>query len=322
MKPTKIKAWPELVGFLPSLPKIRELQSEPTDGAAGIEVDFASVRAVNSTGLTVFLLRLLELLAGHKKPLIRRDCQTTILIQLERLGAFTHLADITGAIEHELPLSSSSTAPTFAEDNDSLALPVYRLRFGTEPNRRLAVHRFVSWLAENLGPLRNEYIIEPNGLIMLLNEIAKNTADHARADALFGLDVIPLSNGHSRLTFAFGDLGMGIKKHIERNLPAEEESRRQHMSLYEAYRLALKPGYTSSADTELNKGHGMSIIIDCAIDLDIHLSVFDALSRGLLSSVSRDEKLSHALVRRIFHSVGHHLGFFYFGELMIRKRHI
>ena len=320
MKPTKIKAWPELVGFLPGLPKLRELQSERSESAANVEVDFASVRTVNSTGLTVFLLRLLEVLAGHKKPVIRRDCQPAILKRLEHLGAFAHLADITGAIENELSLSPLSTVPILADENDSLALPVHRLRFGTESNRRLPVHRFISWLAENLGPLRKEYVIEPNGLIILLNEIAKNTADHARADALFGLDLIPINNCHSRLTFAFGDLGIGIKKHIEQNLPAEEENRRQHMSLYEAYRLALKPGYTSSTDTELNKGHGMSIIIDCAIDLNIHLSVFDALSRGLLSSVSRNEKLSHALVRRIFHNVGHHLGFFYFGELIVRKR--
>lgn len=319
MKPIKVKAWPELVGFLPGLLKLREVQATAGQTESAVEVDFASVRAVSSTGLTVFLLRLLELLGDKSKPRIRRDCDPQILSTLDRLGAFTHLGEITGTIEHELALGAEKTASAAIQDKESLALPVYRLRFGDDSNRRHAVIRYVSWLAQNLQSLRTRYLIEPNGLIMLLNEIAKNTADHTQSDALFGLDVIPLSDSRARLTFAFGDLGIGIKQHIEAHLPPEEEKRRQHMSLYEAYRLALKPGYTSSTDT-INKGHGMSIIIDCAIDLNIHLSVFDASSRGLLSNVKRDEELSHTLVRRIFHNVGHRLGFFYFGEISLRKR--
>jgi hypothetical protein len=318
-KPTKIKVWPELVDFLPSLPAFREDTPTPDGIQAPVEVDFGSVRAVSSSGLTVFLLRLLRFLRGRSAPLLQHDCSPEILGELIRLQTFTHLSAIAGTLQNDLYLNEAKENVGPDLSDRILSFPVYRISFAVHPDRRQSLHEFRAWLSKQFLPLVRTHSIQANGLIMILGEIAKNTADHTTSDALFGMDIVALDQTTARFTFVFGDLGEGIKKHIEQHLPPEYCERRAHMSLYEAYRLALTPGYTSNRETGLNAGQGMSIIIDCANDLGLHLSVFDASSRGLLNNFHNIEKPSHAAVRRIFHSVGHDVGFFYFGEAYLKR---
>ena len=319
-KPTKIKVWPELTGYLPTISMLRNAESPENGSRAVVEIDFGQVRKVSSTGLTVFLLRLLRLLQNGQVPHIRSDGIPEIRQELERLGAFRLISSMAKDTQHELPLSGGHTEFDSLVREGSVNFPVHRLSFDGQVNRRYAVHQFVNWLSQELKPFADLYHIEINGLAMLLNEIAKNTADHAESDALFGMDATAVDEQHMRLTFVFGDLGIGIKQHIERHLPPEEEKRREHMSLYEAYRLALKPGYTSNHCSSVNKGYGMSVIMDCASDLKVHLSIFDASSRGLLSSFDRSENPSHAAVRRIFNSIGHDVRFFYYGEVILDRK--
>jgi hypothetical protein len=316
-KPTRVRAWPELVDFLPSLTVLKEPGND-SGSVRPIHIDFGSVRAVTSTGLTVFLLRLLRLLKDRPNPVIRDDCPEVIRSELEQLRAFHILNSKGRTFQRELRLASvgAGTPPTTSR----FSLPVFSLSFDGS-KRRKTVNAFSTWLLDQLLPLEDVYKFRSNGFVMLLNEIAKNSEDHAKADALFGFDIIPITNEVSKLTFAFGDVGVGIKQHIQAHLPPEEESRRKHMSLYEAYRLALKPGYTSNRGSGLNRGHGMSIIVDNASSMKLHLSVFDAQSRGLLTDLAEVEKNSHSAIRRIFHKVGHDVGFFYFGETYMSRKH-
>lgn len=318
MKPTLIKAWPELTGFTPSLPAMTESRRKSSNFLPAIEVNFESVREVTSTGLTIFLLRLLRLINERGSPLIRNECSPHIHSELDRLGAFRILKDIVG-FHNELEFETEEpTRPH--EKSTKISLPVYRLTFKPNIDRRQVSHAFCLWVAEELKRIGSVYQISYNGLSMLLNEIAKNSADHTSSNALFGLDVIPVGVNHSKLTFALGDLGIGIKAHIESHLPPELLHRQEFMSLYEAYRLALQPGYTSNRKSNLNKGHGMSIITDCAATLGMHLSVFDAESRGLLDNLRNLVEPSHAAIRRIFHKVGNDVGFCYYGELLIKRK--
>jgi hypothetical protein len=314
-KATKIKAWPDLIDYLPSLPVLREASRTEKTQKSSIEVDFGSVRAVSSTGVAVFLLRFLRFLGKRKNPYIQHDCPASIRQKLESLQTFVHLSNMAGSQEGLLIKED-----TIAKDTSEkiISMPVYRLRFDDQENRRGSLKNFKHWLLKQFIELEKTYSIKTNGLIMFFLEMAKNTADHADSEGLFGMDITPLDVSCSKLSFAFGDLGIGIKQHIEQNLPPEYEQRREHMSLYEAYKLALTPGYTSNRKTGMNAGHGMSIIIDCAGDLGVDLSIFDAASRGLLSNLDPG-KLSHAAVRRIFHNVGHDVGFFYFGECKLTK---
>lgn len=318
MKPIKIKAWPELMDFLPCLPALTDSRRQSSAESGPVEVDFSLVRTVSSTGLTIFLLQLLRLLGKHRVAILRQEGEPEILEELNRLGAFRLLADLAGSLQPKLQTELSLHDKQINSINPIFRLPIYKVHFTKTIDPRKTVNVFTKWLSENIPPLTNHLNLHCNGLVMLLNEIAKNTADHAQEDALFGFDVFPLANNSYKLTFAFGDFGIGIKRHISEHLPPELHSRIKHMSLYEAYRLAVQPGYTSNRLSGLNKGHGMSIIIDIASDLGLHLSVFDAWSRGLLTLIPNVQSPTHEAIRRIFQNVGHDVGFFYYGELHSR----
>lgn len=320
MKPTKVKAWPELVDFLPALPVLTDPRRTTDRNNQPVEVDFSSIQSVSAVGLTVFLLQLLRLV-GSTRPITIQDCSTSILTKLRELGALDILIELTGPYQRQLPSGRKAYRRRADASPSTQNLPVYCLRFNSAEDRRKEVKMFVAWLSEHSSSLVKDLHMEVNGLLMLLNEIAKNSADHSDADALFGIDVKPVDDSIFRLTFVFGDLGMGIKQHIQTHmLPAEEAKRLAHMSLYEAYRLAVKLGYTSNRCSKVNKGHGMSIIIDIAADLGIHLSVFDAWSRGILSMIPDVQTPTHEAIRRIFHNIGHEVAFFYYGEAFLKRR--
>lgn len=323
MKPTQIRAWPEMEDYFPSLSKLTDGASDKGNAAsppAAVMVDFSGVRRISSTGTTVFLLRLLRFMLKRPAPEIREECSPDVRASLVQLGAVDLIERLTGGVQHQLPLRDDSSHQQRFGNAAGIHFPIYHLEFNSSPNRRRVLNQFTRWVAVQLQQFEKEHSFQANGLAMILNEIAKNSADHSEQDGLFGADLLPAANGFSRLTFAFGDLGTGIKRHIEDHLPNALESRRAHMSLYEAYRLALSPGFTTQRASGVNKGFGMSIIVEAANAIDLHLSVFDAQSRGMLNIVESLEAPTHSAVRRIFHNIGHDVGFFYFGELLLRRR--
>ena len=321
MKATKIRVWPELVEYLPALAVLTDPRRNGSS-TAQVELDFAAVRDVSSAGLTVFLLQLSRSLGPKRSVIVRHDASPAVHARLDELGCSSFLLSLRGGEHRQSDLFPDPTLiePPALLGSGVHSLPVYHLRFSETGVRRETVRGFLSFLKREISRIAEVTSVETNGMIMLLNEIAKNTADHTSEDALFGMDLFTRLDGSHRVSFVFGDLGIGIKNHIEQNLPEEESKRLRHMSLYEAYRLALKPGYTSSRRTGVNKGHGMSIIIDCANTLGVHLSVFDAWSRGILSALPDLDAHSHAAIRRVFRTIGHDVGFFYFGELTIPRR--
>jgi hypothetical protein len=318
MKPTKIRVWPELTDYVPALPVLTDERRRHGNSIASIELDFGAVREVTSTGLAVFLLQLARLVGPDRVATIRHDASEPIRARLEQLGALAFLSAERPSNQADLFANSSLvTGSSSMHPAVVHSLPLYDLRFPAIGNRRDTVRTFLSYLQHAMSSVASLTQLDSNGIIMLLNEIAKNTADHAGANAVFGMDVFVRSDSSHRVSFAYGDLGMGIKQHIQQNLSSEEAKRLRHMSLYEAYRLALKPGYTSNRLTKVNKGHGMSIIIEIASTLGMHLSVFDAWSRGMLTALPDLQAPTHAVLRRVFRTVGHDVGFFYFGEMTL-----
>ncbi len=93
------------------------------------------------------------------------------------------------------------------------------------------------------------------------------------------------------------------------------KNRAKKLSLSDAYHYALSPGKTTRPNSKDNKGIGMSIIFDVARSINMNLSVFDALSRGLLSK-AKDR--THVELRKVFYNTGNDVGFYYYGELMTK----
>ena len=184
-------------------------------------------------------------------------------------------------------------------------------------NRRKALISFKEWLNENLKPYYKNYDFNLPQVILVINEIAKNSADHTDDNAFLGLDIFfNDKEKFIKICFSIGDIGKGINQNIKDNLPENMKERLKYWDLTQMYRVALKRGFTTKQNFHENKGMGMSIILDGAKGIELDLSVFDAKSRGVLSNI---HSLSHSEIRKNFFYIGNFVGFYYYGELKAKK---
>ena len=307
MKTFNIKAWPELIAYYPSMGRFERsaVSNNP------IFLDFAGCKEISSTGLTVLLLRLL----GYIKHGLNRRYYTSepfeendLLYDIRQLSFFHHLnqyANKFGLFSNELeydgpfkPLQHYSFY-----DRSVTSFPIYCLNLNKYKNeeRRAARFPFRKMLMEILSPYGNDYDFHTHQLISILTEILKNSADHTNSEAFFGIDIVKIPEKKSvTIHFVFGDLGCGIKNQIQNYVMPEniKEIRGAHLGLSEAYRYALKPGFSTSNSKD-NKGIGMSVIREGSKNINMELSVFDAFSRGILTLIN---KTTHEDIRRYFHT--------------------
>jgi hypothetical protein len=319
MKQRQIKAWPETVHYLPSTTPFQRLAGHEND----IRIDFSECKQVTTTGLTVLLLSLLRLLQRGKS---KRGWETDnndnnpVFDTIINMGFFHHLNKY--CTNNSIFTSNTNYAgpfyPTvhkFLYGRKVTSYPIICLDFTNHKNnRRNVLKEFRMQLFKHLIELESTYHIHTNQLVAVLVEMAKNSADHTNGDAFFGMDIIHiLENNTIELHFVLGDVGIGIKQHIQDHLPTELKiSRGEHWSLYESYRYALKHGYTSTPERNDNKGIGMSLIVDGAKGINMSLSVFDANSRGILSSL---KSVTHEELRRHFIAFTKDNSFYYYGHL-------
>ena len=319
MKERQIKVWPETIHYLPSVSPFQRLAGQEYD----IRLDFSGCRQITSTGLTVLLLRLLKLLHGgvpqRSWETDNTDCNPVFETAL-KLGFFNHLNSYCTNASLLAP-ETKGTGPFQTTEHDFLygrkvtSFPILRLDFTNQKSvRRLAMKAFKKDLLKYLLKLESSYRIHANQLAAVFIEMAKNSADHTVGDAFFGMDIIHIPEKNSiELHFVLGDLGNGIKQHIQDHLPSDLKGKRgKHWSHYESYYLALKNGYTSTPERDTNKGLGMTIILEGAKGVNMFLSVFDANSRGILSSL---KDTTHEQLRRQFITFTKDKVFYYYGSV-------
>jgi hypothetical protein len=322
MKYSQIRIWPETVGHLPAQTALISKRNIAND----LLLDWTNCTEVDSTGLTFLLARLLKFLFFEKNQRrwkARMPLEPKISDRLDSL-AFWQMLNLQSGGEsqseglfpirkpencHVGPITSMSSMGV-----ETISIPIYRLAFTSQmSNRREEVEKFGEWVYRELIALRKDFLFHHTQLTMVLVEMAKNSADHTEGDAYFGMDIhVSPTKEQMMLTFAFADLGDGIKQHIQGYHSKKLKKRIPHFSIYEAYYFALKPGFSTNNGT-LNKGVGMSLILEGSKGMNLELSVFDGDSRGLLS---RLEGRSHAEIRRVFFDLGTKVGFYYFGKLI------
>lgn len=318
MKPTIIKVWPELGPATCAMFPFKSMGSVFT-------IDLGGVSQVSSCGLALLLLRLRHLLSKNGKFYHVRESNN---LKVRRLAAdlgFNRLLreGMASELTHhqqDLDLDNEMEVPESGESasRGSKHFPIYKLRFSKGAPRRQGVDEFFDEVSQRLSDLASRFLVRSNVILMILREIAKNSADHTDGDAFFGMD-LKTGGSNVSLSFVFADLGIGIKRHIEKHLPPELKRRRAKFDLAQAYRLALTDGY-SSGSLPVNRGFGLPIILDNANSIGMELSVYDANSRGILTKLSAAKCPSHALVRRHFYTISHHAGFCYHGEIKLTKR--
>jgi hypothetical protein len=180
-------------------------------------------------------------------------------------------------------------------------------------NRRKKIKEFKTVLFSRL--LKYQKVINIMPLITIFFELAKNSADHADDNAIFGLDVFE-TEYMIKINFLYGDFGIGIKQNIQNYLKCRNDPRWSHLSLSEAYHIACQKGFTSKPESGRNFGLGLSIIIEIAKSYNINLSVFDASSRCVLSKI---DITSHKYLRKKIFNFSRSNPFCYFGTMEAKK---
>ncbi|MDB5024311.1 MAG: hypothetical protein JWP78_2066 [Mucilaginibacter sp.] len=317
MKDLNIKVWPELTDYIPALLPIQNIEKKDNT----IFFDFTNCHILNSSGLNLFLLQILKFLNDEKikNGWYSNISECEIGYEVSRLNFVSILnkySNPTSLFSEQNKVFANSTPQS--KNISQTSFPIYNIEYDEYENRRKALDHLKEWIYKNLAPFYQEYDFILPQLASIINEIAKNSADHTNSNAFIGLDVSFLDASNKiKISFSIGDLGVGINQNIKNHLPERiYEKRHKFWDLSQTYREALNRGFTTKTHSTENKGLGMSLILDGAKGIGLNLSVFDANSRGILSSIN---SIVHSEIRKNFFNIGKDTGFFYYGELYAKK---
>jgi hypothetical protein len=309
-----IKVWPEISNYLPALIPLQSIEKRSNS----VFIDFTNCFEVNSSGLNLFLIQILKILTdgNTNRGWYTNDTEEVpMVMKIEHLNFFNILNKYSQNTSlFQSNFTSTSLNTEILGQQRLISFPIYIIDFKNFAIRRKALDHLKNWIYENLMPYYDKYDFILPQLASIINEIAKNTADHTQDNAFIGLDVLTTAADKSiKICFSIGDLGVGINQNIKDHLPDEKsEKRYKNWDLTQTYREALDPGFSTKMHSTENKGLGMSLILDGAKGAGVNLSVFDANSRGILSNI---KSLAHSEIRKNFFNINKDSGFFYYGEL-------
>lgn len=318
-----IKIWPYLDDISQHIIPYSDQHLSRTNNMI-VNLDFSSVRRINSTGATITLSKLVSLLTGKNyscklvfsdakensliKEFLQKTCFLNILdekIQFEKADLFETV------VINKFPESYVE----FDEINKikKTSLPIFHLKYNKK-NDRENVELFSDWISDILIEKLSKFKIRLNVLLTLFNEIAKNSQDHTGNDAFWGIDIIENLNSKSGyLLFSCADMGRGIyrnvKDYIKQNTSHLRKDASEHLSYSDAYQFAFTIGNTTSRKPR-NKGIGMSMIIDSACILNMDVTIWDARSMLLIPN-----NISHTELRKNAFDTDNKVGFYYYGRL-------
>lgn len=323
MRRIQIKIWPEIDNLYPSIISLERIERNKRNP---IDIDFTNAYKISSSGLNILLVNLIkiagDLLNRQWDIIFPKNKEIDQLIR--QLNFYTLLVkrvpnqNLFWHEELNKKLNIHATVTNDTSNMSNKAYPIYELNFIDFPkDRRRVVEEFKQFLIRELFFLQEDYDFDLSIFIQVLIEMAKNSADHTDSNAYFGLDISEQS-GKIKIKFSFGDLGIGINQATRKFIKYDKNfnEKEKHLALTDSYHWALQIGTTTKPDSKINKGIGMSTIFNLSKQLEFSLSVFDAESRGLLSTA---ENATHVELRKIFYSIGFKVGFYYYGETEINN---
>jgi hypothetical protein len=336
MKATILKAWPEMEGFAPLLTSPSEA-SKPTPF---LKIDFSYCHTVDSCGLTAFLLKIMQYDNKFEKneakwTLTGLDRNMSLQEDIIKLRFFEPIMgkNIEENIKDKLFEDNFVSSNEGSVDSEIFgayrySFPIVFIKFDNNDRRTTGINLIKPILFERLNAYIKKYTINIMQWITILIELVKNTADHADADAIFGMDIYETNNS-LKINFLYGDFGIGIMEQIKMFLRENNDLRHERLDLEGAYYIACEKGFSSKPNSGRNLGRGMSTIIEFSKTLNMRLSVFDASSRVLLSEfdvnslTNRNSILnsySHKQLRRKFFVFSRVNPFCYYGTVEARKK--
>lgn len=322
MKEANLKIWPEIINYQSAIVPFEKTNDQRNND---IYIDFTNCIKVDSTGLTILLVDLIKLFQKDSRAWTIAIEDSSIKDALKNLGVFNIIDQYSGKknLFWDNSLIVKEPKPIYYKNGDLevYSYPIYQIDFNSLTDRREALESFRRYISTNLKDIFREFDLKIHFVLAVLQEIAKNSADHTTDNAFFGLDVIiDSSKSLLKVQFAYGDLGKGIhssiKDYINKN-DANYKARAKKMALSDSYHYALKTGFTTKPDTKKNKGMGMTLIVEASTGLNLNLSVFDANSRFLINKAIEN---THAELRKYIYDTGRSVGFYYYGELSCLKK--
>jgi hypothetical protein len=324
-KPTHIKIWPETIKYLPAIVHL------PLDiKTDNIILDFSNCIKIDAAGLNILLMRLLKLKRsfGLQDSFWRINAPEPIIAILTSLGFTSYFKEILLKLPMDNMFDKKPIAdilvnlsvPILQTEDVAVKLysyPIYMFDFTDCDDRRELFNGFKKWLFNIFNDFKG-YKIRKNEFTIILNEIFKNSADHTDDNASFAIDLRELTSHDKKnllqICFSFTDFGKGIYRNIWDNIKEKHKlNRNTHEGISEAYHVATQMGFTTlRGNTKRNMGIGMSLITGGSKSINMELSVFDAKSRGLLTSLSNN---THSEIRRCFYQTNSNVNFCYFGQL-------
>lgn len=314
-----IKIWPKLDDITQALIPYSNSNLNET---YPIHLDLTNVRDVNASGATMTLVKLIENIRSKSTAVWVIEPPERIHIDncLNKIG-FYKILDLNIINKdifwrNDIILENESYVSKNRHDLVVKSFPIYHLQYQQQEKREV-VEEFSNWINEILYCYCKQYDFKLNIIAKLLKEIAKNSEDHTKDSAFFGIDILENAEGsRAELIFSFCDLGIGLFENIKSFLRNNSKYRKdayRKIGIVDAYHLAFSPGFTTSTN-KINKGIGMSMILDCVQILGMELSFFDAHSRGFIPS-----ERTHSEIRRNFWDTGNKVGFNYYGRLVLKK---
>lgn len=318
--------WPEQTGFVPLLLSI----SEATQPTSQLHIDFSSCYKVDSCGLTASLLKILSYFSkinvsdgfvewttsmSRNQEVMEIVGQLALFLPIKRFCKRMPLVET----DHILFPEPKPYILKESAESEVISFPIIHIEHCLHSEkRRVPLKALKNLLLEMLMPYEGEYDINTRQLILIIYELAKNSADHTMGDSYLGLD-IKKSMEDVVISFVFGDQGSGIKDHVLVNMPQKYQQRAQHLAMYESYRYALMRGFSTKLESKENFGIGLPTAIDCAKGIGLRLSVFDASSRGVLTELPDATSCSHVDLRKMFYPCNSKLPFCYYGTIRAAK---
>jgi hypothetical protein len=207
VKPLQFKIWPEVTGYLPFLGRF---QSQ-SGNSSQLVLDFSGCKRINSCGLTAVLLK--AIYAARQQSLsiawqAEGQRELSIFPTLRGLD-FVRLLEpyVERTLFDEVPDNVARECTALSQfqfgGREIISFPILHLGLGDDKSdRRGPLRLFKKILIERLTPFESKFAFKLNQFLMILNEIAKNSADHTVADAYFGMDIeISPRNEEARLSF-------------------------------------------------------------------------------------------------------------------------
>jgi hypothetical protein len=332
MKPTILRAWPEMEEFAPLLTS-PSAASKPTPF---LNIDFTECVTVDSCGLAAFLSKIIQYTKRFKEVTswitIGLDNDTTL--QKDNIVNLRFFVPIINSLRDPIfrtEYISSNENPIKSEvfGATRISFPLVYINFtGGDDRRETGIKLLKQIFHKRLQEYVQMYKINIMQFLVILIELVKNTADHTESDAILGFDLFK-TNDSIKINFLYGDFGIGIMRHIRRYLNLTNNPREKYINISEFYYVACKKGWTSKPNNGKNLGMGMSTVIEFAKAMNMRLSVFDASSRGLLSDFDvintpdtgfQIGSPSHTRIRRKFFNYSIRNPFCYFGTVEAGKK--